>query len=119
MKQIYPLVFIMLFFALLSMKSKRTISPNIVKSETNLIKYSTSYTGELTIKPNPVHELLVIELPVQINLDRIEIYNIFGDLTLTNLSSKKKINVKSLPTGIYYLKIYSNDNTITKRFVKK
>lgn len=115
MKQIYPLVFIVFLFALLSMKHESSTT----KIQQNLVVLTAdSYPPKITLSPNPATDILFIHTPVGYKSSKIEVYNIFGALKKTTPSSTRTLNVKSLPTGIYYLKIYTDTKTITKRFIK-
>ena len=119
MKQIYPLVFIVFLFVSLSMKPEKKTTNSNLAFVNNIHSSELSIDiSQIFIKPNPVKNELFLQLPNNTKPYKIEIYNIFGTLTKTTLPLETPINVKSLLTGIYYLKIYTQEKTITKRFIK-
>ena len=73
----------------------------------------------MPISPNPVENNLFVELNDSKEAT-IEIFNENGQLliqkTITN--SQNTINTNNLSTGIYWLKLTSNEGIITKKFIK-
>ena len=71
------------------------------------------------IYPNPVNDNLYIETQTQILTQTIEIYDAFGRQQLiANGQQPTAIDVSNLNSGVYFIKIKTNDGVITKRFVK-
>ena len=71
---------------------------------------------KVALYPNPVHEVLNIELENEIK--SVEIYNLQGQKVL--YSNQKQINVSDLATGMYTVKIEDVENaTITKKIIIK
>jgi alpha-tubulin suppressor-like RCC1 family protein len=69
----------------------------------------------ISLYPNPVQDILYIELDSEIN--SVEIYNLQGQKV--KAATVKQINVNDLKTGAYLIKIQNQDNQIvTKKFVK-
>ncbi|WP_299365437.1 family 16 glycosylhydrolase [Winogradskyella sp.] len=66
------------------------------------------------IYPNPTSNYINIKTDEPI--DRVELYNILGQLVVGNKNSKS-INVEELKTGCYILKIYSKDRSVSGRVV--
>ena len=70
---------------------------------------------EASLYPNPVTNTLNIEMSNEVK--SIEIYNILGQKVLE--ASNKQINVSSLVSGIYMVKIQDVENEVsTKKFIK-
>ena len=76
---------------------------------------------QLSLMPNPV----VDQLTIQVNdrIDRIQIYNINGQLVkeeIANHTTQKRnsINVKDLDTGIYVVIVTNEKFQIQGKFVK-
>jgi len=68
--------------------------------------------------PNPVKDNLTINLKSEVNTN-IEIFNILGKRVFNNLITKTStLNVQSLKTGIYIVKITQGNSTVTKKLVK-
>ena len=71
------------------------------------------------IYPNPVNDNLYIETQTQILTQTIEIYDAFGRQQLiANGQQPTAIDVTNLNSGVYFIKIKTNEGVITKRFVK-
>lgn len=70
----------------------------------------------ITIYPNPTQDIINIKSS-NLDIDKIEIYNLLGKKIL--VKSNTSINISTLPTGIYFVKITSTNNTlITKKIIK-
>jgi hypothetical protein len=64
---------------------------------------------DISIYPNPVKDFITIKSINNSDVFKTEIYDLMG--SLLELSNKKVINIEDYPSGIYILKIISN-NTI-------
>lgn len=81
-----------------------------------------SQTGDITIYPNPANDYFSIKLPDNIKNPELKISNIIGKTVLkTSInSSKTKVNIKDLPSGIYFVSVISNGIIIdTKKLIVK
>ncbi|WP_187478010.1 S8/S53 family peptidase [Amniculibacterium sp. G2-70] len=70
----------------------------------------------VTVYPNPAHE--TVNINSNLTPDKVEIYDQLGRLILKN-ENEKSINIHSLDNGIYYLKIFINQDFTIKKFIKK
>ena len=66
--------------------------------------------SSIDIFPNPVTDQLFIEGIYE----RLEIYNIFGELILSG-DAKTKLDLSNINNGIYLINIYSGDRSLTKK----
>lgn len=74
------------------------------------------------IFPNPTADEVNIVLSNKINLSAsIIIYNTLGEIIIQEKMStnEKKLDISTLPNGLYFLKINSKENTITKKIIKQ
>lgn len=75
-----------------------------------------------SIYPNPVKDMLVIELNDFSSID-VSIIDISGKIiyynNFSNSSKQLNINVQSLENGIYFIQLKNEDGRIVKRFVKE
>jgi len=69
----------------------------------------------LTIYPNPVQNLLNIE--TKYSLDRIELYSDMGTM-IDKQKGSNPLDMSKYSSGIYFLKVYSNNYTLTKKIIK-
>jgi hypothetical protein len=72
----------------------------------------------LSVYPNPVKNTLYIKGNTK-NLNRIDIININGQLVKTINADFNQIDLSNLNAAIYFLKIYTNDNTSTLKLIKQ
>ena len=75
----------------------------------------------LSIYPNPVTEgSQVIYITSKNNFTKnIEIYNVLGKQIFTKVLTSKELNITSLSTGVYILKITENKISETRKLVIK
>jgi len=71
----------------------------------------------IILYPNPVNNVLHIKGNID-SLTQIDIISINGQLVKTIDSSFSEIDVSELDTAVYFLKLYSAQNTTIKRLVK-
>ena len=73
----------------------------------------------MSIYPNPVSGKLFIEAGDAISL--VEVYNLTGTMLLNQEcnSEKVEIEVSELQSGIYFIKMMTNNTIETRRFVKE
>ena len=66
--------------------------------------------------PNPAHNELNITMD---GTKRVEIYDSMGKLMLSETNPDAKVNVSMLPQGVYVLKIVTEKDCHTEKFIKK
>ena len=72
----------------------------------------------ISVYPNPATDIITIKTPTRIK--GIKAINILGQVTIDQNGPSEKLNVSSLKSGIYILKIMQENGSIaTKRFIKK
>jgi hypothetical protein len=72
------------------------------------------------IYPNPAKDFLNIDVKQQIEVTSISIFNMLGQqiLVIPNAQQTKQIDVSSLKTGNYFIKVSSNKGNSNTRFIK-
>ncbi|MBL0013291.1 MAG: T9SS type A sorting domain-containing protein [Flavobacterium sp.] len=72
------------------------------------------------IYPNPANDILNIETKQTITVTSVNIYNTLGQVVLVipNAQQTKSVDVSSLKTGNYFLKINSDKGSSSVKFVK-
>ena len=60
----------------------------------------------------------MISLSTDLNIDKIEIFNVYGKLILSE-RNQKTISLKNISTGIYFMKFYSDGKFGNKKFIKQ
>lgn len=78
----------------------------------------SDYNFEKRIKvyPNPVTGSFQIESII--NIDKVEIYSIQGQL-IKSFSFQNQYHISDLFNGLYFIKVISNSGSITKQIIKK
>lgn len=73
---------------------------------------------KIAVYPNPASNIINIISPV--TLDKIEIYNMLGQIMQTNNEADNQfvLDVAHLPSGTYLVKFYSNEKEGGSKFVK-
>ncbi len=78
-------------------------------------------SSSINIYPNPVENELF--LTTEMNVESVAIYDIYGRQTtvygLQTTDFVHSINVAELNSGVYFVKVVTNEGEIVKRFVKK
>ncbi|RKE95040.1 T9SS type A sorting domain-containing protein [Ichthyenterobacterium magnum] len=100
--------------------------PNVVDSNTSALSGMTSFNFstldvndseliEFSIYPNPTSDYITIQSTKTV--DNVEIYDLLGKLVMS--SSKKHIDVKSLSSGAYLVKVKIDDKITVKKIIKE
>jgi len=87
-------------------------------SDCNLLSVTENELLNTSTKlyPNPVENILNISS--KNTVEKIEVYNIQGQL-INTFVNQKSINLNSITSGIYLIRLYSNNNMITKKIIKQ
>ena len=88
----------------------------VVGNNCSLVIDNNNLSSEITFN-NPANDFVIIDS--KFNIDKIEIYNLLGNLVSINTANTNKIDVTDLSKGIYLLIIYSGDNKIVKKLIKE
>ena len=83
----------------------------------------------VTLYPNPATSTLnVVVSDASIRITGVEIYDVYGQMINVEMqgmaspqvpASPQRINISSLASGVYYVRIVTDDGLVTKPFVKK
>ena len=77
--------------------------------------------SSLSIYPNPVNDKLYIETEVEV--EEVSIFDIYGRIqNLSNSATQQlsnSIDVSGLNSGVYFVKVVTENGEVVKRFIKK
>ncbi len=73
--------------------------------------------NNLKIAPNPASNQIQITFEKTISIDAIALHNINGKLVRQFNSNERTFDVQQLNSGIYFLKVESNEGVVTKKIV--
>jgi hypothetical protein len=75
-------------------------------------------TKPVRVYPNPVSNVITIEIPQGIDVKAISIYSLTGQLVQAHQSEKNKLDVSGLVPGTYVLTVMTNSGIFRAKFVK-
>ncbi len=75
--------------------------------------------SEVVLYPNPVKNILNINLPNNIPINKIAIYNVLVGLVFQNNNPKNSIDVSRFPSGLLFVKIETDQGLVTKKIIKE
>ena len=73
------------------------------------------FANKFSVYPNPSSG--IINIRTDETVDKTQLYNTLGQLIINKNSNTKQLNINSVKPGIYLLKIYSNNNVVTKKVI--
>lgn len=99
-------------------------------SWSNRITVATPYVGieerlekAITLYPNPATSYVDVRVDGDVNVTGMEVYDVFGKIIrradVCNSSLQSRIDVSNLSTGMYFIRINTDQGTITKPLVKQ
>ena len=96
-----------------SNRSATTLSVSLGISENNLLNFE--------MYPNPVSDLLNIQLPTGTDKAEVGVYDYTGRLvsTKTISSNNSTLDVQNISKGIYIIRVTTNSKIGVQRFIKK
>jgi len=74
--------------------------------------------NEIILYPNPTNSIIFIESS-QYAIDKVEILNLLGQNVGAISGNVQSIDISNLASGLYLLKIYSDNLTAIKRIIKR
>ena len=82
---------------------------------------NNSLNESIHIYPNPTKDNLIIEINSTTTNQKLEILNLVGQTLFTNIinNNKTTINISAFPSGVYIIKLYTDNGTIVKKFIKE
>jgi len=69
--------------------------------------------------PNPAIADVVYVTTQNNNLKEVRVYDVFGELVLTEKLSTKAMNISRLSPGVYVVQVTENNKSITRKLVVK
>ncbi len=100
---------LLLLFALSSYAQEVNNSNNPITVEKSTFK----------LYPNPaVNDIVYITTTINGKKDII-VYDVFGEIVLTDRISSKTLNISRLVAGVYVLQVIENGETMTRKLVVK
>ncbi len=73
------------------------------------------FASRFSVYPNPSSDVLNIR--TNENVDKVELYNTLGQSIINKNTATNQININEVKAGIYLLRIYSGNKTVTKKVI--
>ena len=73
---------------------------------------------DFEVFPNPMKDILTIKSKNNQIIEKVNIYDTSGKMSLYAISNFNNVDVSSLKSGIYILEIITNNGTVTKKVIK-
>jgi len=76
--------------------------------------------NSISLYPNPAKEYIDVRVD-ELNVTSMEVYDVYGKLinTVSVIDNPTRINVSSLASGMYFVRVTTEQGVATKSFVKK
>jgi hypothetical protein len=79
--------------------------------------------NSVTLYPNPAKEYVDVRVDGDVNVKGVEVYDVYGKVVRTDVGANNdspiRINVSDLSSGMYFVRVTTEQGVVTKRFVKK
>lgn len=109
-----------MYFVILKLGNRKTITKKAIKSNTAGFLESTSELSEIRIYPNPFDNILKLDFKDKyFERVSIKIYDALGKFVLSSDGNKQEIDLQKLESGVYYLKILNNSELRMVKIIKK
>ncbi len=86
------------------------------------VKDNNSLAEKIKIFPNPASSDIYFQIPGSINPVQLTIFDCIGNIHFTQKIERggapNSLSIKNLPSGVYFLQIKTEENFISKMFVK-
>ncbi len=86
------------------------------------IDINNLYNDEIAgfkLYPNPVIADVVYITTEKNHVKEVKIYDVFGELVLTDRLNSKAMNISKLSSGVYVVQVTEDDKTITRKLIVK
>ena len=86
-------------------------------SSATLANETFSLAQAIVLYPNPSHDELHLQMPSDLVVEQVIIYNSLGQKILSD--NRLDINISGLSSGVHYVEIQTAEGTIHKKFIKE
>lgn len=86
---------------------------------TNEIRVNDENSAEIKVYPNPVSDSFSIKLSKNFKAEEVKIFDTTGRLIRSASYQNDKVYVSDLPSGIYFIKIKTNQGDYISKIIKK
>ena len=98
-------------------KDDPTDSVELTLREQDLTSVNNKSSGGIEIYPNPATNFITINA-TNSNIETVQIVNITGDVVVESRTNSNQVDVSHLPTGVYFVQLFSTKGVNSLKFVK-
>jgi phosphoglycerol transferase MdoB-like AlkP superfamily enzyme len=109
--------FVLFFFFILAGSATLSAQSDTGNQDRAGIKNNFALNKAVIMYPNPVENYLTIRSNLPIT--RVQVYSLLGDLVKDVNTNFVRIDLRDVNSGIYMIKIHSNQFFVTKKLIKK
>ena len=91
----------------------------VLKITNAALGISTFSEEKIKMFPNPTNSILNLSFSNDVNIDKILVIDVAGKIVLQQDQNLAQINVEKLAKGIYTIEIYSQNEKLTRKFIKE
>jgi len=73
--------------------------------------------ASISVYPNPAHDYIRIDTQSIAHVQRVDIYNSTGQMVLS--TTETEISVSTLPQGVYFISVFTENQKFVERIVIK
>jgi len=84
-----------------------------------LLSVNDNLIAQIEISPSPLSDILSINVPSEIRLETLSIYDLLGKRVIDISEIQSEIDVSSLNSGIYILNIKTDQGSLSRKLVKR
>lgn len=77
-----------------------------------------NFDDQFIIYPNPANQVLNLHVKMRMGIESLEVFNSLGQLVIAQLGPSELIRMEELVTGLYFLKIRSDQGISISEFIK-
>ena len=74
--------------------------------------------AQIAVYPNPVSSILYLKTEQNVSIKFITIYDALGRRVYKQRGNIEQVEMNSLPSGLYFLKIQTNQGAVVKKIIK-
>jgi len=75
-------------------------------------------SDKVAIHPNPVKNTLFLNFDNSINVNKVQVFDVFGKQILAVNSNFTRVDMSNFSNGMYFVKITANEGVLTKKVIK-
>ncbi|MBO7494013.1 MAG: T9SS type A sorting domain-containing protein, partial [Bacteroidales bacterium] len=93
-----------------------------ITAQTTNVGVEEHLLNSISLFPNPANDVVNVECTMNnVQCLGVEVFDVFGKLinTVNVVDNPTRINVSGLANGMYFVRVTTDEGTVTKTFIKK